>query len=159
MAQNIIYSPWERTKGPWLCLMTTLLLFSLLWLFSFVSTFLTSLIKLILWLKLSTDKRQAGDMVDWGQGPWGSAPFHTESPTTARWMSGWVNEGTHWQTNQQCCWVTRGDWAFFLNTLPLKVKRKARAAVCPGLSHGVKQRVFPWMRVCSPALETVLPRA
>ena len=33
---------------PWLCLMTTLLSFSLLWLFSFVSAFLTSLIKLIL---------------------------------------------------------------------------------------------------------------
>ena len=38
--------------------MTTLLLFSLLWQFSFVSTFLTSLIKLLLWLKFITDKRQ-----------------------------------------------------------------------------------------------------
>ena len=38
MAQNIIYNPWERTKGPWLCLATTTLLFSLLWLFSFIST-------------------------------------------------------------------------------------------------------------------------
>ena len=46
MAQNIIYSPWERTQGPWLCLMTTLLWFSLLCMFSFVSTFPTSLIKL-----------------------------------------------------------------------------------------------------------------
>ena len=36
MAQNIIYSPWEGTQGPWLCLMTKLLLFGLLWLFSFV---------------------------------------------------------------------------------------------------------------------------
>ena len=63
MAQNIICSPWERTKGPWLCLMTTLLLFSLLWLFSFVSTFLTSLIKLILWLKFSTGK---GGQRTWG---------------------------------------------------------------------------------------------
>ena len=51
MAQNIVYSPWEGTKVPWLCLMTTLSLFGLLWLFSFVSVFLTSLIKLILWLK------------------------------------------------------------------------------------------------------------
>ena len=34
--QNIIYSPWEGTKSPWLCLMT-LLLFVLLWLFSSVS--------------------------------------------------------------------------------------------------------------------------
>jgi len=61
-------SPWEGTKDPWLCLITTLLLLSLLWLFSFVSAFLTSLIKLILWLMFSTDKRQAEDMV-WGQGP------------------------------------------------------------------------------------------
>ena len=29
MAQNIIFSSWERTKGLWLCLMTTLLLVSL----------------------------------------------------------------------------------------------------------------------------------
>ena len=63
MAQNIIYSPWERTKGPWLCLMTTWLLFILLRLFSFVSAFLTSLIKLILWLKFSTGKRQGKNMV------------------------------------------------------------------------------------------------
>ena len=38
-AQNMISSPWGGTKGPWLCLMTKLLLFGLLWLFSFVSTF------------------------------------------------------------------------------------------------------------------------
>ena len=50
------------TNGPWLCLMTALLLFSLLWLFSFVSTFLTFLIKLILWVKFPTDKRQAKDL-------------------------------------------------------------------------------------------------
>ena len=42
--------------------MITLLLFSLLWLFPFVSTFLPSLMTLILWLKFSTDKRQAEDM-------------------------------------------------------------------------------------------------
>ena len=29
-------SPWEETKDPWVCLMSTLLLFSLLWLFSFI---------------------------------------------------------------------------------------------------------------------------
>ena len=51
MAQNISCSPWEGTEGPWLCLMTTLSLFGLRRLFSFVSVFLTSLIKLILWLK------------------------------------------------------------------------------------------------------------
>ena len=66
MAQNIIYSPWERTKDRWLSLMTTLLLFGLLWLFSFVSAFLTSLMKLILGLKFSIDKRQAEDVVGGG---------------------------------------------------------------------------------------------
>ena len=49
MVHNIICSPWERAEGPWLCLMTTLLLFSLFLPFYFVSTFLNSLIKLILW--------------------------------------------------------------------------------------------------------------
>ena len=63
MAQNIIYRPWEGTEGPWPCLMAALLLFSLLWLFPFVSAFLISLIKLTFWLKLSTDKRQAEDVV------------------------------------------------------------------------------------------------
>ena len=65
MAQNIIYSPWEGTNGPSLCLMTTLLLFGPLFLFSFVSAFLISLIKLIIWPKFSRDKRQAEDM--WGR--------------------------------------------------------------------------------------------
>ena len=49
--------------------MTTLLLFSLLntlTKFSVVSAFLTSLIKFILWLKFSTDKRKAEDMVGGG---------------------------------------------------------------------------------------------
>ena len=69
-----IYSPWERTKGAWLCLMTTLLLFDLLRRFSFVSTFLTSLIKLILLLKFSTSKRQAENMIE-RQGPYGLALF------------------------------------------------------------------------------------
>ena len=39
MAQNIIYSPWGGTKGPWLCLVAELLLFSLVGLFSFASAF------------------------------------------------------------------------------------------------------------------------
>ena len=71
MAQNIVYNPWRRTKGPWLCLMTTLLLFSLLWLLSFVSALFTFLIKLILWLKFSTGKRQAEDMLRGGRGQGG----------------------------------------------------------------------------------------
>ena len=63
MAQNIIYSPWENITGPWLCLMTALLLFSLLGLFSFVSVCLTSLIKLIKPVKFFTGKSQAEDTV------------------------------------------------------------------------------------------------
>ena len=39
MAQNIIYSPWRRTKCPWLCLMAKVLLFCFAWLFSFLSAF------------------------------------------------------------------------------------------------------------------------
>ena len=57
-AQNIIYSPWERTKDPWLCLKSILLLFG----FPLFSHVLISPIKLILWLKFPTDKRQAEDM-------------------------------------------------------------------------------------------------
>ena len=59
MAQNFIYSPWERSKSPWLWLMTTLLLFNALWLFFFVSAFLISLIKRILslLLKFSMEKK------------------------------------------------------------------------------------------------------
>ena len=49
VTQNIIYSPWDGTKDPWLCLMAKLLLFCLAWLFSFFLPFLTSLIKFILW--------------------------------------------------------------------------------------------------------------
>ena len=60
-AQNIIYSSCRGTKCPWLCLVTTLLLFGLLWLFSLLLHVLTSMIKLVLWLKFSTDKWQAED--------------------------------------------------------------------------------------------------
>ena len=49
----------------WLCLIIYYYLVS--WLFSFASAFLTSLIKLILWLKFCTDRRQVEDMVR--QGP------------------------------------------------------------------------------------------
>ena len=37
MAQNIIYSPWGRTKSPWLCLMTKVLWLGLACLFSSLS--------------------------------------------------------------------------------------------------------------------------
>ena len=39
MAQNLTYSPWRRTKGPWLCLMAKVFLFCLAWLFCFLSVF------------------------------------------------------------------------------------------------------------------------
>ena len=77
VAQNIIYSPGERTKGPWLCLTTILLLFSLLALFSFVSAFLSSLIKRIFLLKFSTNKRQAEDLVGGGKDHRILLPFTT----------------------------------------------------------------------------------
>ena len=64
MTQNIIYGPWKGAKGPWLCLMSRLLQFGLLWLLSFVTAFILSLIKLILWVKFSTDK---GRRRTWGQ--------------------------------------------------------------------------------------------
>ena len=63
MAHNIIYSPWERTKGPWLCLMTALLLLISFECFPLFSHFSLLLIKFILWLTFSTDRRQAEDMV------------------------------------------------------------------------------------------------
>ena len=55
MAQNIIYSLWEGTKGPWLCLMTKLLLFFVLF-----DCFLW--IHLFFGLSSSTDRRQVEDM-------------------------------------------------------------------------------------------------
>lgn len=48
MAQSITNSPWEETKGPWLCLTTKLLLFGRLWLFPLFLHVLMSLIKLII---------------------------------------------------------------------------------------------------------------
>ena len=74
MAQNVIYSPWEGTKGPWLCWVTPLLLFNLLRLVSLVWAFLASLIELVFWLKFPTGERQAEDVVG-GQGSHSTAPF------------------------------------------------------------------------------------
>ena len=51
VAQNIIYSPWGGSKGPWLCLMTKLDYLVLLNCVPLLLHFLTSLIKLILWLE------------------------------------------------------------------------------------------------------------
>ena len=67
VAQNFIHSPWGGTKGLWLCLMT-----AITW--SLFLHFLTSLTKLILWLKFFY-RQKAG----WGhrlQAPQGPAPFH-----------------------------------------------------------------------------------
>ena len=66
VALNTVYSLWEGTECPWLCLMTALLLFGLLC-FPFFLHFLTSLIKLILWLKFF-HRRKAG-RGHGGQGP------------------------------------------------------------------------------------------
>ena len=52
--------------------------------------FLTSLIKLILWLKFFTDKRQAEDMRErGGRGPQGPAPFPSEHGHVCTWLSRW----------------------------------------------------------------------
>ena len=59
-AQNIIYKPWAVTKGPWLCLVTKLLLFGFVCLLSFAFVFLTSLIKFILWLKIFYGQEACG---------------------------------------------------------------------------------------------------
>ena len=51
VAQNIIYSPREGTKGPWVCLLTNSHCLVLLNCFPLFLHFLASLIKLTLWLK------------------------------------------------------------------------------------------------------------
>ena len=75
MAQNIIYSPWEGTKGPWLRLMTTLLSFSLFWLFRFCishsSDQTCSVTKAL-------HRQKAGRRHGWGQGPQGPASFQCD---------------------------------------------------------------------------------
>ena len=79
MAQNIIYSPWERTKGPCLCLMIISLLFSLLRWFSSVAAFLMSLIKLTIWIVSHRHKAGRGQPAaggGGGHGPYGPAPFY-----------------------------------------------------------------------------------
>ena len=63
MSQNINYDHWEGTKGPCLCLVSKLLFFGLFDWFPLFLHFLTSLIKLILWLKFSTHIGQAEDMM------------------------------------------------------------------------------------------------
>jgi len=90
MAQHFIYSPWERSNSPWLWLMTTLLLFSLLWLFFFVSAFLISLIKLTLSLKFSTDKMQTENMEP---GSWGTRTIESCSVSLPVNIQGWFPLG------------------------------------------------------------------
>ena len=65
-SKDMVYSPWGRTKGPWLCLMVKVLLFCLAWLFFFLSAFSHFLIKFILWLKVFYRQKASG-----GHG-WGS---------------------------------------------------------------------------------------
>ena len=62
MAQNITCIPWEGTRGPWLCLMTKLLLFGLLWLFYFISAFSHFSDLTYSLASFSTDKKQAEGM-------------------------------------------------------------------------------------------------
>ena len=78
MAQNIIYSPWGGTKGPWLYLMTNYhYLVSLDWVPLFLHV-LTSLIKLTLRLKLFHGQ-EAGGGHGVGAGTTGSC-FASDAP-------------------------------------------------------------------------------
>ena len=85
--------------------MTALLLFSLLWLFSFMSAFLISLIKLTFWLKLSTDKRQAEDMVgEGGLGRQGPALFQAQTYIQEKIKtSEWTRQGQILPVYQEHC--------------------------------------------------------
>ena len=69
--------------------MTTLLLFSLLWLSSFVSAFHTSLIKLILFHRQKPGRGRAVGDGGYRQGPYDPAPFKWEEPTGWKWPWCW----------------------------------------------------------------------
>ena len=63
MAQNIIYRPWRRTKGRWLCLMIKLLF---VWLLFFASAlFHFFLMKFILWLNVFFTKCRQKTRAGW----------------------------------------------------------------------------------------------
>ena len=89
--QHIIYSSWKGTASAWLCLMTQLLSFGLIWLFSFASA-LSSWLNLFLAKVFLQTKGNRGHGVRGvagvrGQGsvlerkPYGAAPFHYQSKT------------------------------------------------------------------------------
>ena len=95
MAQNFIYSPWERSKSPWLWLMTTLLLFNVLWLFFFVSAFLISLIKRILSLLLKFSMEKKADRKHGARG-WGHKDHRVLLCFTSNEYSGLISFGIDW---------------------------------------------------------------
>ena len=70
MAQEIIYSPGRATKGPWLGLMTELLLFctvcfSFVSAFSYISDYTYPLDKVFLQIKDKQRTRQGARLLSW----------------------------------------------------------------------------------------------
>ena len=90
------HSPWEGTKYPWLCLMTTLLLFGLLWLFSFVSVFSHFSKENPLWLKLF--QRQT---VNWGH----AGPRGRQGPSSPALLHSFSFKNLHQQNMGDYHWV------------------------------------------------------
>ena len=78
MAQNIISSPGEGTKDPWLCLLTKLLLFCPV---AFVPL-LSSLIQLILWLKTWFSSKESACQCRWC----GFSPCIRKIPWRRKWQ-------------------------------------------------------------------------
>ena len=76
MAQNIICSPWEGMKGPWLCLLLKLLLFCPIWLLFFASAFSH-------FSDFKREKRQAADRGVEGKRP-SALLLHCRRPLTIK---------------------------------------------------------------------------
>ena len=76
VAQNIIYSTWRGTKGPWRCLMTIIILSCLLFRCFCIFSFLW--LNLFFYYSFSTDKRQAEDRVGAGELSW-ECPIQSHS--------------------------------------------------------------------------------
>ena len=119
-SQNILYSPWEGTKGLWLCLMAKLLLFCLAWLLSFASAFfLTSLIKFVLWtqgrprrLKF-LNKQEA----DGGHGEWESVLGRPHRVLLSYNSTSWLNQIS--KINIEWSWIKITNYSYVVASLAI----------------------------------------